>query len=100
MHARQFPEAQRALESNAEILPSTVTTCTGLVNMARRPCTFKQGDITRALRGAKAAGIEIQRLEIDTAGKIVLVTASHSLQSTPSELDRELAEFEVRHGQD
>lgn len=68
--------------------------------MARhRPRTFNQRDITRALRGAKAAGIEIQRLEIDPAGKIVLIAAGHRLQTTPDDLDRELAEFvEARHG--
>ena len=68
--------------------------------MARRPCTFKQRDVTRALRGAKAAGIEIQRVEIDKAGKIVLVTTNHSSQTTADELDLELEALEARHGQD
>jgi len=68
--------------------------------MARRPCTFKQRDVTRALRGAKAAGIEIQRVEIDKTGKIVLVTTSHSSQTAADELDLELAAFEARHGED
>jgi hypothetical protein len=30
--------------------------------------------VTRALRGAVAAGVEVQRIEIDTAGKIIMVT--------------------------
>ncbi len=67
--------------------------------MARRPCTFTRRDITRALRGAKAAGIEVQRVEIDKAGKIVLVTSSHCTRTTADELDLELAAFEARHGQ-
>jgi hypothetical protein len=41
--------------------------------MARRPCTFKQQDVTRALRATVAAGIEVQRLEIGADGKIVVV---------------------------
>jgi hypothetical protein len=42
--------------------------------MARGPCTFKQQDVTRALRAAVAAGVEVQRFEIDKDGKIVVVT--------------------------
>ena len=43
--------------------------------MARGRCTFKQNDVTRALRAAEAAGREVRRVEIDGAGKIVLVIA-------------------------
>jgi hypothetical protein len=38
-----------------------------------RPCTFKQHDVTRALRAADAAGRKVHRVEIDRDGKIVLV---------------------------
>lgn len=41
--------------------------------MARGRCTFRQQDVTRALRATVAAGIEVQRVEIDQAGKIVVV---------------------------
>lgn len=68
--------------------------------MARRPSTFRQRDITRALRGAKAAGIQIHRVEIDRAGTIVIVPTNHISQTTADELDLELAAFEARHGQD
>lgn len=67
--------------------------------MTRRPCTFKERDVTRALRGAKAAGIQIQRVEIDNAGKIIIVAAIDSPQTLGDELDQELVEFEARHGQ-
>lgn len=68
--------------------------------MTRRPYTFKQQDVTRALRGAKAAGMNIQRVEIDQAGKIILVTAGETPSAPVDDLDRELAEFEAaRHGQ-
>jgi hypothetical protein len=39
--------------------------------MARRQ-GFKQGDVTRALKGAVAAGLKPSRVEIDAAGRIVL----------------------------
>jgi hypothetical protein len=35
---------------------------------------FRQVDVTRALRAAKAAGMAISRCEIDAQGKIVLVS--------------------------
>ena len=40
----------------------------------RGPCTFRQEDLTRALKAAVKAGIEVARFEIDKAGKIVVVT--------------------------
>ncbi len=42
--------------------------------MARGPCTFRQQDVTRALRAATAAGLAVDRVEIDRTGKIVIVT--------------------------
>jgi hypothetical protein len=43
--------------------------------MARGPLPLKQADVTRALRGAVAAGVEIARVEIDPrAGSIVILT--------------------------
>lgn len=41
--------------------------------MARGQLTFRQGDLTRAIRGAEAAGVHVGRIEIDKAGKIVIV---------------------------
>jgi hypothetical protein len=41
--------------------------------MVRRPCKFRQSDLTRALKAARAAGIEIARFEIEKDGKIVVV---------------------------
>ncbi len=42
----------------------------------RRAIAFRQADISRAVKGAKAAGLSIARVEIDAAGKIVIVTAA------------------------
>jgi hypothetical protein len=68
--------------------------------VARRPNDFKQQNVTRALRATIAAGISVQRVEIDKDGKIVIVTGSGSATVTTDDLlDKELAEFEARHGQ-
>jgi hypothetical protein len=41
--------------------------------MPRGQCNFRQGDVTRAIRAAGAAGREVRRIEIARDGKIVLV---------------------------
>jgi hypothetical protein len=43
--------------------------------MGRRSCTFRQQDVTRALRAALAAGLVVDKVEIDRVGKIVIVAA-------------------------
>lgn len=68
--------------------------------MARTPSTFRQQDVTRAVRAVAAAGVDIQRVEVDREGKIVIVTGKPALPENPSsDLDRELAEWEARHGE-
>jgi hypothetical protein len=42
--------------------------------MPRGPCSFKQSAVTRAVRGAKAAGLVVHSVQIDHAGTIVLNT--------------------------
>jgi hypothetical protein len=42
--------------------------------MARAPSTFRQQDVTRAVKAVAAAGVHISRIEIDKTGKIVIVT--------------------------
>jgi hypothetical protein len=44
--------------------------------MARAPCTFRQQDVTRAIKAVAAAGVGIARVEIDKAGKITIIAAS------------------------
>lgn len=62
--------------------------------MARGRCTFKQRDVTAAIRAVTKAGIEVSRIEIDPAGKIVVLTGKGE---AADDLDRELEDFEKRH---
>ena len=43
--------------------------------MARAPSTFRQRDVTKAVKAVTAAGVHIARVEIDKTGKIVIITA-------------------------
>jgi len=50
--------------------------------MARKPATFKQADVTRAVRGAVAAGVDVACIEIDArTGNIVISTPRVHSQS-------------------
>jgi hypothetical protein len=57
--------------------------------MARAPSTFRQQDVTRAVKAVAAAGVAIARVEIDKAGKITIITASEERSS-----DREANEWD------
>jgi hypothetical protein len=69
------------------------------VTMARTPSTFRQQDVTRAVKAVSAAGVGIARVEIDKSGKIVIVTISAVNVAPEGDLDLELQEWEARHGQ-
>jgi hypothetical protein len=43
--------------------------------MSRGPQTFRQRDVTKAVKAVVAAGVEVVRVEVDKAGKIIVVTA-------------------------
>lgn len=45
----------------------------------RAPCTFRQTDVTRALKAARAAGFDRVRIEIDREGKIAIVTSGEGI---------------------
>lgn len=42
--------------------------------MARGSCTFKQIDVTRAVKGARAAGVDVARIKIGKDGTIQIET--------------------------
>jgi hypothetical protein len=65
--------------------------------MSRSPCTFKQRDVARLVRAATAAGLRVSSVKVDVIkGTIEVVTGEPPV---PDSLDRELADFEARHGQ-
>jgi hypothetical protein len=67
--------------------------------MAALKCaTFRQSDITKAIRAARKAGVENVRVEIAKDGRIVIVTGG--AQPVQDDLDRELEQFRARDGQD
>jgi len=41
--------------------------------MSKRPCTFRQRDLTSAVKAVVKAGYPVARAEIDPSGKIVVV---------------------------
>jgi len=42
--------------------------------MARGESTFRQRDVTRAIKAAKMAGLNVERVEVDKDGKIAVIT--------------------------
>ena len=71
-HARD--ELHQRVETRRRPRSHASTGYGGLVAaMARTPATFKQSDVEKALRAARAAGLEVARTEIGRDGKIVLV---------------------------
>jgi hypothetical protein len=58
--------------------------------MARAPSTFRQADVTKAVKAVRSAGVDIVRVELTKDGKIVIITGSateHS-QAEANEWDR------------
>lgn len=57
--------------------------------MANRPATFKQVDVTRAVKGAVAAGLIVGRVEIEQhTGKIVIFPTGATSGETKNPCDR------------
>jgi hypothetical protein len=54
--------------------------------MARGPCSFKQRDLTRALKGAKAAGFDHLRVEVELGdgNKMVVIAGNTTLDMRDS----------------
>ena len=49
--------------------------------MSRGPCTFKQRDVTQAIKAAIAAGLKVNRFEIDRQGRISIIAADDDKQN-------------------
>jgi hypothetical protein len=46
--------------------------------MSRRPCVFRQRDVTKAVKAVVAAGVAVAKVEVDKDGKIVVVVGEPS----------------------
>ena len=64
--------------------------------MPRAHCTFRRRDLRTAVETARAAGLDIGRVEIAPDGRIVLVAAGQQ-PDDDADLDRELQAFEAKH---
>ena len=65
--------------------------------MSRGPLPFRQTDVARAVRGAVAAGLTVQRVEVDKAGKIVVIVGEPDKAATASESDNPLDQWMAKH---
>ncbi len=52
---------------------------------------FRQHDVTRALRAARAAGLEVSGYEIEPSGKITIRTGVDAKDKASADLDRWIA---------
>lgn len=55
--------------------------------MSNRAASFKQIDVTRAAKGALAAGLDVVRMEIDRDGKIVIVVGNGTATTEKNDWD-------------
>ena len=63
--------------------------------MSRGPLPFRQTDVARAIKGAVAGGLTVQRVEVDKAGKIIVVVGEAGKDvaaSENNEWDKKLAQ--------
>lgn len=52
--------------------------------MARGPATFRERDVTAAIRAAIKAGQEVYRVEIGKGGEIRIITSREAVPATPA----------------
>ena len=58
--------------------------------MARAPSTFRQQDVTRAVKAVRCAGVDIARVEIARDGRIIIVVPAVAAQTRDeNEWDRD-----------
>jgi len=65
--------------------------------MRRAPSTFRQQDVTRAVKAVAAAGVDIARVEIDKAGKITIIAIGAGLHDGEGRTERNEWDTVLRH---
>jgi hypothetical protein len=63
--------------------------------MARGKCAFRQSDLTRAFKAARAAGVEVARYEIAKDGRIIVVPVG--AESVSNSADNEVEKWLAKH---
>ena len=53
--------------------------------MSRGPRTFRQRDVTKAVKAVVAAGVHVARVEVDKTGKIIVVTGKPNENDRPAD---------------
>jgi len=56
--------------------------------MSRGHCTFRQSDLTRAIKAVKAAGEKVASAKIDKDGNIVIITGKGDDAGQVNDLER------------
>jgi hypothetical protein len=54
--------------------------------VSRSPHTFRQGDLTRAIKAVRAAGVPVAKVEVDRDGKIVVIIGDRDQTAEAEEL--------------
>lgn len=54
--------------------------------MPRQPSKFRQADVTRALKGAQAAGEDVAKVEINPDGRIVVTLGKSEARKAEGEI--------------
>ena len=70
--------------------------------MSRSPSTFRQTDLTRAIKAARNAGVKVARAEITKDGKIIIIIGETTGSSADIELtpDDELERWRKKKNAD
>ncbi len=66
--------------------------------MSKGPSTFKQTDVSRLYKAAIAGGMPDPQIELDQKHKKIIVRSGAPAENG-NDLDRELADFQARHGE-
>jgi hypothetical protein len=57
--------------------------------MSRRPSTFRQRDLTRAVKAVIASGLRVAGVKVNAQGEIEIVTGDERAQDLPAQGENE-----------